>query len=190
MILAASMDTLSTKFGVPAPIYRLDFGRKRCNIRAMRFPWSDLPGIRDRLVALETTPQTPPDIAGLEERTEATAESLHILATRVDEIAENMEQVFDQFKDITLAVSEGIERTDRAERRIRQVAQRARKKLAEGGLEDPALEGEVADLHLEHGDGGEPRGVPPMRQEMAPPEPETSSVRGVPVETLRRARGF
>jgi len=94
-----------------------------------------------------------------------------------------------QIKELTFAVSEGIERTDRAERRIRNAIQRARKELASRGFDDPGLEAEAHELRIVDGDGGDDGGVPAVPAEVAEVEPEASSIRGVSAETLRRRWG-
>jgi len=59
---------------------------------------------------------------------------------------------------LTLAVAEGIQHVDRAERRIAGTVARARKLLAESGVESPGLEAEAYELRLLDGDSGkEPR---------------------------------
>ena len=93
-------------------------------------------------------------------------------------------------KDLTFAVSEGIERTDRAERRIRNAIQRARKELASRGFDDPGLEAEAHELRIVDGEGSGDGGVPTVSEEMAEMDGAPSSIRGVPAETLRRRWGF
>jgi len=80
-----------------------------------------------------------------------------------------------RLKDMTLAIGEGIERTERAERRVRATVQRARKELAGHGFSDPAVEAEAAELHLVDGDGGgggEVQGVPPGLESTEPSDEE------------------
>jgi len=95
-----------------------------------------------------------------------------------------------KIKDLTFAVSEGIERTDRAERRVRGVIQRARKELGARGYEDPGLEAEAYELRSVDGDGGKDGGVPAVSEEVAAVGDAPSSIRGVPAETLRRRWGI
>jgi len=70
---------------------------------------------------------------------------------------------------LTLAVAEGIQHVDRAERRIAGVVARSRKLLRESGLESPGLEAEAHDLRLLNGGGGEAEGVPPVSEVVADP---------------------
>lgn len=93
-----------------------------------------------------------------------------------------------RIKELTLAIAEGIEKTDRAEKRVRQVVTRARKELAAHDLEDPALEGEAQELRLVDGDGGEE--LPEVPRPLADDPSFPSSVRGVSREQLLRARGL
>tara|TARA_R110000824_G_scaffold93713_2_gene226597 strand:- start:157 stop:636 length:480 start_codon:yes stop_codon:yes gene_type:complete len=90
--------------------------------------------------------------------------------------------------DQTLAISEGIERTDRAERRIKDTVRRARKKLADSGFADDGLDAEAHELQLGDDRGIEP--LPAMPTEMAEPTAEASSIRGVSIELLRQVRGY
>ncbi|MEE8551180.1 MAG: hypothetical protein V3T08_08005 [Gemmatimonadota bacterium] len=92
--------------------------------------------------------------------------------------------------DWKLAIAEGIERTDRAERRIRAAIQRARKELAKLGYEDAGLESEAEELRLVNGGGGKDDGVQPLREGMAAVDDAPSSIPGVPASVLRRVRGF
>jgi len=100
-----------------------------------------------------------------------------------------LDDVHQKIKELTFAVSEGIERTDRAERRIRNAIQRARKELSARGFEDPGLEAEAAELRLVDGDGGGEGGVPAVPTEVAEVEPEASSIKGVSAAQLRRRWG-
>ena len=95
-----------------------------------------------------------------------------------------------QIKELTFAISEGIERTDRAERRIRNAIQRARKELASRGFDDPGLEAEAHELRLVDGEGGEQGRLPEVPQDVASDPPPPSSIPGVSAEQLRRRWGF
>lgn len=90
---------------------------------------------------------------------------------------------------LTLAVSEGIERVDRAERRIRTAVAGATKKLREAGFEDVAVEAEAAGLRVIDGGGGDEGGVPPVSEDVGGAD-EPSSVPGVSRNQLLRARGI
>jgi len=93
-------------------------------------------------------------------------------------------------KDILLAVSDGIERTDRAERRIRQTIQRARKSLADHGLVDESLEAEGAELRLLDGGTGDYEEMPGVQGDMeVPGSDEPSSIPGVTAAALARFYG-
>ena len=105
-------------------------------------------------------------------------------------LTEQVEEIEDWRKDIILAVSDGIERTDRAERRIKATVARARRQLAGLGYEDPGLEAEATELRLLDGDAGEKGLVLPVPAQVEETASAPSSVRGVPAETMRRARGL
>jgi len=135
-----------------------------------------LHSIVDRLDRLESAPTASDRVLNLEELGVAQDARLEDLATKI--------------KDLTFAVSEGIERTDRAERRIRNAIQRARKELGARGYEDPGLEAEAYELRAVDGDGGKDGGVPTVPEEVEAVGGEASSIKGVSAETLRRRWGY
>jgi len=135
-----------------------------------------LEGILARLERLETAPTASDRVANLEELATAQDSQLTDLQTKI--------------KDLTFAVSEGIERTDRAERRVRGVIQRARKELGKLGYEDPGLEAEAHELRIVDGEGSGDGGVPAVSEEVATVDGAPSSIKGVPAETLRRRWGI
>jgi len=165
------------------------FGSKAATLAA-------LAEIRGRVDDLETTPvpDLPPAIdarlTALSQRDGDLQADIVNLVELTESVTDAVNDMEDWRKEIVIAVSEGIERTDRAERRIKATVQRARKQLADLGYDDPGLTAEAVDLRLIDGDGSERDGVPPVPAEVADATPESSSVRGVPAETLRRARGF
>ena len=129
-----------------------------------------------RLERLESAPASDGRVTNLEELATAQDARLDDLQTKI--------------KDLTFAVSEGIERTDRAERRVRGVIARARKELAARGYEDPGLEAEDQELRIVNGDGGQDQQLPPVSEDVAPSAEESSSIRGVPASVLRRKWGM
>jgi len=165
------------------------FGSKKATLAA-------LAEIRDRVERLETAPvpDLPPAIdARLTQLSRRDGELQSDIDDRSRDLADLSEHVdgLDGWrKEIVIAVSEGIERTDRAERRIKATVQRARKQLEALGYDDPGLESEAVELRLIDGDGSGKGGVPPVSTGVDEPPQEHSSIRGVPAETLRRARGF
>ncbi len=140
--------------------------------RALDALREELAGYRSRLESVESAPTPTDRVLNLEEL--GVAQDAHL------------DQLTTQIKDLTFAVSEGIERTDRAERRVRGVIQRARKELGARGYEDPGLEAEAYELRAVDGDGGKDSGVPAVSEEVAEVEPEASSIKGVSAELLRR----
>lgn len=94
-----------------------------------------------------------------------------------------------RIQDLTLAVAEGIERVDRAERRIQASVKRARAELEASGVTDPRLDAEADGLRLVDGAGGDGGGVPAVSEDVGEPAPQASSIRGVPLEVLERVRG-
>ena len=89
---------------------------------------------------------------------------------------------------LTIGVSEGIQAIERHRKRVSGVVTRARKELADHGLESPQLEVEFGDLRAVDGGGGEVAAMPPMRNEMGPVA--ASSIPGVSPQQLAQARGM
>jgi len=115
------------------------------------------------------------------------------ISSAMDMIAalrDSQEAIESKFKNLLQAVADGIERVDRSERRVIATLKRGRKELAEHGLESAGLEAEVAELQLVDGTGGEEQGMPAVREEVAADGGTPSSVPGVSVEQLLRARGL
>ncbi len=137
--------------------------------------FEQLAGILARLDALESAPRLP----------------LHAELTepRLEALETGFDRLLSDFKATNFAVSEGIERTDRSERRIHATIKRARKELGKLGYEDPGLEAEAHELRLIDGDGGADGGVPAVPAEVAAVEQPASSIKGVSAETLRRRWG-
>jgi len=146
--------------------------------------------IAARLCDLETAPVPAPNLDPIRYDITSNWDSHRELRSEVGALASAVEGMAGKLKDYSFALAEGIERTDRAERRIKATVARARKKLLEHGIEDPNLEAETDDLRERDGEGSDPDGVLPLRREVADPAQEASSIRGVSIETLRRARGW
>jgi len=144
--------------------------------RALDALREQLEGILARLDRVESAPTPTDRVLNLEEL--GVAQDAHL------------DQLTTQIKDLTFAVSEGIERTDRAERRVRGVIQRARKELGARGYEDPGLEAEAYELRAVDGDGSKDGGLPVVPEEVAEVEPAPSSIRGVSAEQLRKRWGY
>ena len=150
--------------------------RTKENRRALDVLREQLEGILARLDRVESAPTATDRVLNLEEL--GVAQDAHL------------DQLTTQIKDLTFAVSEGIERTDRAERRVRGVIQRARKELEARGYDDPGLEAEAHELRIVDGDGSKDGGVPPVSEEVAAVGGAASSIKGVSAEILRKRWGF
>jgi len=157
---------------------------------------SDIEGkLLDRIKALETAPSPDGVLDSLAARfdafvREATAES-HSHSDGIEELDRRMVQ-------ITLATAEGIERVDRAERRIRSTVKRARKELADNGFESAGLEAENAEIRLLDDLGSGEGGVPPLRLDVGEADAEFGEAqhaqpKGIPghfsQEVLKALRG-
>jgi len=150
--------------------------RSKDTRRALDALREQLEGILARLDRVESAPTAVDRVLNLEELGVAQDAQLTDLQTKI--------------KDLTFAVSEGIERTDRAERRVRGAIQRARKELAARGFDDPGLEAEAHELRIVDGDGSGDGGVPTVSEEVAEVEPEASSIKGVSAVLLRKRYGY
>jgi len=150
--------------------------------------------ICDRLEHLESAPPpapTPQQRQGLLEVIRAGLdERLDGVETRFQAVDSFVAGLDAKIKTLTFGVEEGIQRTDRAERRIHATIKRARKELAEHGYESPGLDVEAETLRLVDGGRSEEGEVPALPAGVEPPVEEGSSIKGVPAETLRRVRGF
>jgi len=149
-----------------------------------------LQGINDRLDHLEIA-QNLDEIRSTLESTQQ--DFIDLRADQdVQQAAHNalLDRTAEYEKNITLAVADGIERVDRAERRVKATIASARKELERRGLEDPRLDAEAYELRDADGDGSASGGVPAVPSEVEPNNEAPSSVRGVPLELLRRVRGM
>jgi len=107
-----------------------------------------------------------------------------------DQFQSTTKRLEDELHRLLLAVAEGIEKVERKENRIDAVVGRARKELAEHGLESPGLEAEATELRLVDGAGSEEQGMPAVREELADYPDAPSSVPGVTRAQLRAIRGM
>jgi len=121
----------------------------------------------------------------------ATAPGLDAIDGILEVHARDIQEIRDHLKRLEIALAEGIEHEERRERRIKGTVNRARQKLRELDVEDPALESEWDGLSDEHGGGSPPGRLPEVPSEVEPPsEDGPSSVPGVSIGQLQRARGF
>ena len=105
---------------------------------------------------------------------------------RLSAYAANLDQ-------LRTAVAHGIENEVRREKRIAATIRRARQELEDSGLRDPALEAEYGQLSVLDGAGSDGSGLPAVSDDLgqdpgSSPENEPSSVPGVTVGQLQRAR--
>jgi len=92
-----------------------------------------------------------------------------------DDLAQAIAANAAQIDQLRLAVSDGIERTDRAEKRIQKTVASARRLVSENGLEHAGIEAEAAEI-LARDDG--PSEVVPVHEVSADVVPDGPS--GVP----------
>ena len=165
-------------FGLKGLIARLDGHEQR------------LLGIQRRIDSLESAPKPDLDLQPIRASLIDLRENHADVSHRLESLFENIGELAAQAKDFTMALSEGIERTDRAERRIKATVARARKELKARGYEDPGLDAEAYELRDVDGKGGDDPGVLPLRGPVGQPTEDASSIRGVSLEELRRVRGL
>jgi len=124
--------------------------------------------VQEGIKALESRPLP---AAEPDTRVDRVSEQFERADRMVREHADGLQDLDRRMVELTLATSEGIERVERAERRIRATVARARKELAAEGFESPALEAEAAELRLVDGNGSEELGVQPLREDVEPSGP-------------------
>ena len=109
-----------------------------------------------------------------------------VTPSMLQEVVQLAEKNAAQINDLTLAVSDGIQRSDRAEKRVQKTISAARRLVRENGLEHAGLDAEHEEL-LERDDGpSDAREVPPVFQEVAPLPP--TGIPGMNPEELQRIR--
>lgn len=96
----------------------------------------------------------------------AAAAALDGWRRRVDELLERLDANDSRLDELEagarkllIAVEEGIQHVDRAERRVRAVVQRAQERLDSQGYEDPGVEAEAAALREFDGARGRAEGM-------------------------------
>lgn len=159
-------------------------------LEALRDSQEAVRGILARLDALETAPRPTTDLEPVTTTLEALQGDILEMLKHLNAHSDALEALQRQAKDFTFALSEGIERTDRAERRIAATVKRARDKLAESGFSDAGLDAEADGLQLVDGDRSEDVRVQGVPAEVAAVASDASSVKGVPLATMRRLRGM
>ena len=148
-----------------------------------------LRGIVSRLCDLETAPRPALELEPIRQELTDIRTSLSAERHETDQLISAVGALERQAKEFLHALSEGIERTDRAERRIKATVARARKELRARGMEDPNLESEAFELRERDGERGDESGVLELHGEVEEPAKE-SSIRGVTADTLRKVRGW
>lgn len=146
----------------------------------------DFQRIQARLEALESRPLAVDYAVSIKNVTD----SALALIDRLNGVDDSMAGLLAAHAEIIHAVDEGISRTERAERRIRTTVRSAKKKLADSGVADDALDAEAEGLRLVDGEPEPGRGVPPVRESVVDAEPADSSIPGVSQDTLRKVRGY
>lgn len=159
----------------------------------MRIPW---PGTRKKtedaiLTAIRDIRADMEAGASSESSADRIGAELASLTQRVDADRTATNELGHRVEQLATALAHGIEHEDRRERRIEAVVRRARKQLAQAGVEDAGLEAEFDGLHVVDGGGGGGGELPAVREEVEEsPGDEASTVAGVSVSQLQRARGF
>jgi len=146
----------------------------------------DYQRIQARLEALESRPLA----VDFAPQIQSINDSAVQILDRLSGMDESVGELVTSHSELIHAVDEGIQRTERAERRIRTTIRSAKKKLAESGLADDAVDAEAEGLRLVDGEREPEGGVPPVRESVEGAADEASSIPGVTQDTLRRVRGY
>lgn len=91
-------------------------------------------------------------------------------AAGINALMERLEDQEEKTRGQTLAIAEGIEHVDRAERRVRAAVARARKRMADLGYEDEGLEAEAKGIRELDGEQRELEGMQPVPDGVEGPE--------------------
>lgn len=144
----------------------------------------------DRLQRLESAP-IPTD------RLDAMRTALDLLTAdhaafthQIDTLIDDVQDLETQGKEFVLALAEGIERRERADRRIKATVARARQELRDGGVVDEGVEAEASQLREFDGKRGEEIELQPMPAAVDGNREELSSIPGVSLRDLQRVRGI
>jgi len=92
------------------------------------------------------------------------------------------ERTLKQLADLTLAISDGIARNDRAEKRVQKTVTSARRLVREAGLEHAGIEAESDELRESDGDPGPEPELQLMQPSVVPPR--NTGIPGLSAETL------
>ena len=122
-------------------------------------------------------------LADLREGIDADAFGREEIRRRLDDLGARLDHQ-------TLAISDGIERTTRAENRINNTVQRARAQLKKRGVVDAGLEAEDREIRRDDADRGDENGVRSLSDGLERDDETPSSVPGITVAQLRRFRGL
>lgn len=90
--------------------------------------------------------------------------ALDVLDDRLGGLRDDQQTLAEKINDQNLAIAEGIERVDRAERRVRSAVGRARKRMADLGYADDALEAEAESLRTVDAPVGDYEGMQPVSE--------------------------
>jgi len=73
-----------------------------------------------------------------------------------------------EIETLRFAIAEGIERTDRSEKRVQKTVAGARRLVREAGIDHPALEAEASQIQSRDDEGGGEGKLPPVPESVAP----------------------
>jgi len=147
-------------------------------------------GLFSRKLAPSEHPDTVEKLRVIGEKQLENRTAIEGLTETIATFAESIEQLNNEIKETRLAVSEGIERVDRSERRIKATVARARSELESRGYKDPGLDAEAFELRDIDGNGSDESGLPAVPETVVESASQISSIRGVATEQLRRVRGL
>lgn len=136
------------------------FGRSKPSPQPRSDAGGDHPGIEALETAVEALQGR---LAGVEQLSGSEALKAHDTRSVVESHTARLEELL-------FAVSEGIQKVERTENRIRATVRRAKEQLEDGGVSSPALDAEASELRLLDGGARETEQVPSVPERVATPD--------------------
>jgi len=150
----------------------------------------ELRSTRTRVMELESAPRASAELSEIGAKVSALVAATDKLEGLGGILGARTDALEAERKQMTLAIAEGIERVDRADRRIKDTVRRARKELADDGYAHSGLEAEASEFRPIDGAGGPAGGLQPVPGALEEVDEAPSTIPGVTLAQLRQIRGF